>query len=225
MLLDVGGVLLLPDAEAPRLALEAVFGIRVPEAMLDRAHYCAIAAITQPLATASDALAAHYVDAYVASLDVPDPAHVGLRRAVEDAFRGGSSPWPRVVQGSIAGMRALKDRGIAIAIVSNSRGHVATSLRTLDVCQVGPGPGIRVDAIVDSFDVGVEKPDRRIFEIALGMVGTHPGEALHVGDSIAYDVRGAEAAGIGAVHFDPWTSCSDPGHAHVGSLVEVQDLL
>ena len=46
----------------------------------------------------------------------------------------------------------------------------------------------------------VAKPDPEIFARALERLGgIDPGQALHVGDDLDTDVRGAQAAGIGAV--------------------------
>ena len=46
---------------------------------------------------------------------------------------------------------------------------------------------------------GIEKPDRRIFEIAVREARCDPRELLHVGDHIEYDVRGANDAGVRSV--------------------------
>ena len=43
---------------------------------------------------------------------------------------------------------------------------------------------------------GIEKPDPRIFEIAVQEARCEPHELLHVGDHIEYDVRGANDAGV-----------------------------
>lgn len=50
-----------------------------------------------------------------------------------------------------------------------------------------------------SQDYGFEKPDRRIFEIALEEAGCSCDEPLHVGDSLVNDVYGAKNAGIKSV--------------------------
>lgn len=56
------------------------------------------------------------------------------------------------------------------------------------------------DFIVMSVDHGgIEKPDPRIFEIAVREAGCEPCELLHVGDHIEYDVRGANDVGIRSV--------------------------
>ncbi len=46
---------------------------------------------------------------------------------------------------------------------------------------------------------GIEKPDPRIFEIAVREARCEPHELLHVGDHIEYDVRGANDAGVRSV--------------------------
>jgi putative hydrolase of the HAD superfamily len=89
-------------------------------------------------------------------------------------------------------LRELRRRGEAIVVVSNwdvSLHDVLerTALRPL------------VDAVVTSAELGVAKPDRRIFEHALGLAGATPAEAVHAGDDLRADVEGARGAGIAAV--------------------------
>jgi putative hydrolase of the HAD superfamily len=51
------------------------------------------------------------------------------------------------------------------------------------------------DSVVVSGEVGVEKPDPRIFATALAQTGLEPREVIYVGDT-AEDVQGALAAGL-----------------------------
>ena len=46
---------------------------------------------------------------------------------------------------------------------------------------------------------GIEKPDPRIFEIALEAAGCSRGELVHVGDSLENDVTGARNAGVRSI--------------------------
>ncbi len=46
---------------------------------------------------------------------------------------------------------------------------------------------------------GVEKPDPRLFQIAIEEAGCSPGEFVHVGDSLESDVNGARNAGVRSV--------------------------
>jgi putative hydrolase of the HAD superfamily len=60
------------------------------------------------------------------------------------------------------------------------------------------------DHVIDSGIVGVEKPDPRIFRIALDRFGIPASRALHLGDFFASDVLGARAAGIRHALIDPF---------------------
>ena len=50
--------------------------------------------------------------------------------------------------------------------------------------------------VIFSRDHAAQKPDPRLFEVALAQAGCSPAELLHVGDSLADDVQGAQGAGI-----------------------------
>jgi putative hydrolase of the HAD superfamily len=53
--------------------------------------------------------------------------------------------------------------------------------------------------VVTSAEVGAPKPDPRVFERALAITGAAASEALHVGDKVDNDIKGAAAAGVRAV--------------------------
>lgn len=61
--------------------------------------------------------------------------------------------------------------------------------------------GIRkyLDVIVASAEEGVEKPDRRIFDIALERAGCKPSEAVMIGDRIDNDIVPAKKLGMKTV--------------------------
>lgn len=66
------------------------------------------------------------------------------------------------------------------------------------------------EVVVCSRDLGIRKPDPRIFEYVLVGLGVEPGEAVHVGDSVEADMMGAMNAGMRPVwiknqHSPPWT--------------------
>jgi putative hydrolase of the HAD superfamily len=58
------------------------------------------------------------------------------------------------------------------------------------------------DTIVLSSEVGVRKPDVRIFEIALDRLHAAAEAAVFVGNSMAEDIEGARRAGLRAIHLD-----------------------
>ena len=75
---------------------------------------------------------------------------------------------------------------------------------------------------------GIEKPDPRIFEIAVREARCEPHELLHVGDHIEYDVQGANDAGIRSVWLNRnGESCSNgvKPDLEVRSMLELVDAL
>ena len=55
------------------------------------------------------------------------------------------------------------------------------------------------DSIVVSGEHGLAKPDPKIFEIAMDKLNCSPEETVYIGNSLKYDVRGANNAGIPVV--------------------------
>lgn len=203
--LDAGGVLLLPNRERVSELLGA-------DARLQRrAHHAGMAALDERPGPdvywpAFAAFAGH----------APEPKLVAQLSSVR---------WTSVIEESRDGLRELARRGLPLAVVSNSDGTVEHDLLEYAVCQAGEGPGTPVVAVLDSTVVGIEKPDPRIFEIALRRLGGVPAErALHVGDSVHFDVGGARAAGLRPVHLDPFGACAGD-HEHVRSLLELAERL
>ena len=73
---------------------------------------------------------------------------------------------------------------------------------------------------------GIEKPDPRLFEIALREAGCEPHELLHVGDWLESDVRGALDVGAQAVLLSRNGPGPAPGQfAEIRSLAELPSLL
>lgn len=78
--------------------------------------------------------------------------------------------------------------------------------------------------VVFSQDYGIEKPDPRLFEIAMEKAGCNEREFLHVGDSIQSDVLGAKRAGARSVWLNREGGENDTGiHAdfEIASLTEL----
>jgi putative hydrolase of the HAD superfamily len=59
--------------------------------------------------------------------------------------------------------------------------------------------GVFFDVVIVSGDVGVGKPDTRIFKLACEQLKTGPETAVVVGDSLGRDIGGAQQAGIKGV--------------------------
>ena len=109
-------------------------------------------------------------------------------------------------------LAGLREQGLKLIVVSNWDVSLET---VLDRTGLAP----LLDDIVSSAAAGARKPDPAIFEVALGLAGCEPGEALHVGDTPEEDVEGAHAAGIRALLLDR------DGHGDVASLSEISEHL
>ncbi len=104
--------------------------------------------------------------------------------------------WRKPIAGMFELVAELKAHGVAVGIISNSEGRLAELVDELGYSALFP-------VIVDSGRIGIDKPDRRIFEHAASRLGVPLSELLHVGDAWEADVLGARAAGAEAVWFSP----------------------
>ncbi|HEX3527451.1 MAG TPA: HAD-IA family hydrolase [Thermoanaerobaculia bacterium] len=101
----------------------------------------------------------------------------------------------------------LRARGLRLAVVSNWDPRLPDLLESLGLAR-------SFDAIVYSSEVGVEKPDPRIFLSALGRLKVEPAAALHVGDGKVEDAEGAAAAGLHALLLDRRRGVGKGGDLH-----------
>jgi putative hydrolase of the HAD superfamily len=115
-------------------------------------------------------------------------------------------------------LRQLDERGYALAVVSNADGRVSAALAAS-----GIAPFFR--AIIDSHVVGVEKPDPRIFGMALDHCGAPAAEAIYVGDIYEIDVQGARGAGMTPVLLDPLGRYGEVDCLRIDSLTRLLELL
>lgn len=126
--------------------------------------------------------------------------------------------WTVAIEGGPETVAELRRRGFRMGVVSNAEGRVA---RDLD----NAGYEDLFDTVVDSHLVGVEKPDPRIFEIALERMDGRPETTIFVGDVPSVDVAGARAAGITPLLLDRHDLYPDAGVRRLGRLDELPGLL
>jgi len=115
-------------------------------------------------------------------------------------------------------LATLRQRGIRLGIISNWD-------LTLDEHVDSLGLRPYLDTVVGSQAVGSEKPERRIFDIALERLGVTAAAAMHVGDAYQADVVGARRAGITPVLLDRHNLMPQADCARVCSLDELPGLL
>ncbi len=161
-------------------------------------------------------------DAYVGEMfrriDVNDPEDATVARArLADAHRS-ENLWSHVPAGTEAVLEELGGRGFRLGVVSNADGRIPDLLASLGLAH-------RFETIVDSTLVGVEKPDPRIFEIALDRLGESAETAIYIGDFPAVDITGARRAGLRPVLLDPSGRLDSEGCPVIERLEELRVLL
>lgn len=140
-----------------------------------------------------------YADPSVATLDLRGVVTFHVRHHLERLQHDDAPLAQQVVGAFVAACRDnLQDsrvvlqrlhRHLKLGVVSNFYGNV-------DRLLIEAGIAPLLTAIVDSARVGVSKPDRAIFALALEQLGCRADEAMYVGDSFDKDVAGAHAAGL-----------------------------
>ena len=220
LFLDAGGVLVFPNWQRISDALGAQ-GVRVaPEAL----------AAAEPNAKRQ--------------LDVPDLIrhsndrqrgwtyfnlvleHAGIARspgtdaALEElhAYHSAHNLWELVPEGVVPALERLRALGPRLVVVSNANGRLHVVMERLGLARF-------FDLMLDSHLEGVEKPDPRLFELALERAGASRETTLHAGDFYWIDVQGARAAGLRAVLLDAAGLYPEADCPRVRSLGELADLL
>lgn len=218
--LDVGGVLVVPDHGVLAAALSRA-GVAFDRSCFHVAHYLAMFAVDEALSAPEDFT--DYLSGFVAAVGVPEADRVRAHEALSAVLV--TPVWCQPVAGSRAGVAAMVDAGLRLAVTSNSDGTVADLLRRHEWVQVGPGPGATAIVITDSGALGVGKPDPAMYRATAAGLGLPVERILHVGDSVGYDVDGAAACGLQSVHMDPYHVCPSTAHRHIRTLSEVLALL
>lgn len=158
-----------------------------------------------------------YVHELLAAAGVAEPAWAAAQRAVESAHRR-HNLWRRVPEGTRETLDRLAARGFRLGVVSNADGRVRGLLGELGLAD-------RFEVIVDSHEVGFEKPDPRIFEVARAHFGEPAARCAYVGDFPQVDVVGATRAGMAPVLLDPLGLGTHLACAVIPRLGDLCDLL
>ena len=134
------------------------------------------------------------------------------------AYHATHNLWELVPEGVVAALALLRARVPRLVVVSNANGRLHVVMERLGLARF-------FDVMLDSHLEGVEKPDPRLFEIALERAGGRPETTLHVGDFYWIDVQGARAAGLRAVLLDSAGLYADADCPRIRSLAELPGLL
>ena len=120
--------------------------------------------------------------------------------------------WEHVEADVAPALAALRDRGLKLVVVSNANGRLRHLFDRVGLTKW-------FDHVLDSHEWGVEKPDPRLFSLALEQSGADASRTVHVGDLYHVDVVGARQAGLrDAVLFDTAGLYEGVDCPRVGSL-------
>ena len=97
--------------------------------------------------------------------------------------------WEHVEPDVAPALAALKDRGLQLVVVSNANGRLHHLFDRVGLTKW-------FDHVLDSHQWGVEKPDPRLFQLALEQSRADAAKTVHVGDLYHVDVVGARKAGL-----------------------------
>jgi len=124
---------------------------------------------------------------------------------------------PQLLPGALATVRGLA-KTFPLALVTNGIASVQRK-------RFAASPITRYfQAVVISEEVGVAKPDPRIFEPALRTFGVEAEDVLFVGDSVTSDMAAARNAGMDFAWFNPGRLPIPDGHAPAFDIARLPDL-
>jgi putative hydrolase of the HAD superfamily len=218
--LDAGGVIVFPNWQrvSDRLAAR---GVDVAAARLAAADPYARHQLDSPAMIARDptdqARGWTYFNLVLEHAGVPLSEHTDA--ALEDLrrYHWQTNLWELIPEDVPAALAALKAR-FRLVVVSNANGTLHAAFDRLGLSPL-------VDLVLDSALEGVEKPDPRLFRIALDRSGADPLTTIHVGDLYHIDVVGARAAGLDAILVDSADLYPDADCPRYPSLAAVADAL
>ena len=218
--LDAGGVLVYPNWTRVSETLSR-HGVEVAPAALARAEPRAKHRLDsgETVATTNDASRGWlYFDLILTEAGVPLSEATAAALDELQAYHRESNLWEFVPPYVVPTLLALRTRGLTLTVVSNANGTLCQHFDRL-------GLGASFGCVLDSYDVQVEKPHPRIFEIALERSGARAETTIHVGDIYHVDVVGARGAGIRPVLLDEADLYRDADCPRIRSLPELVTLV
>ncbi len=225
VLFDVGETLVHPAPSFPELFSTVVASegrARSPDAVIDASrtvfHRFSEAARDVELWTTSPERSARFwksvYERMLGELDIPDDGHIA--DVLYATFTDSSNY--ELFDDVVPTLDELEAAGLALAIVSNFEAWLEDLLGTLGVRD-------RFGVRVISGREGVEKPDLRIFELALERLSLDPADAMYVGDNPEFDVAPASTLGMTPVLIDRRDRFPDTDTTRITDLRELPALV
>jgi HAD superfamily hydrolase (TIGR01549 family) len=198
LFIDAGGVLVHPSWTRVSAALSDA-GIDVPASTLAAAEPHAMRVLDEATivgATDDRKRGWMYFNLILEHVGVPLSEQTDRALDVLREYHRDQNLWEHVEPDVVLALEALRHRELRLVVVSNANGRLRHLFERLDLARW-------FDALLDSHEWGVEKPDPRLFHHALEAASAEASRTVHVGDLYHVDVTGARAAGLAdAVLYD-----------------------
>lgn len=221
---DAANTIIRHEWDGAKILLDSALeiGITVPAEVDARAAYARIATSTrnehEQIELRRDpheirAFWQRFAAAWLSSIGQDESQAKQLHQAAEaKVFSPGGMVWA-LFGDVIPTLDALDSLGTRAGVISNWDSSLHRILETLGISH-------RLDFVIASLEHGIEKPDKKIFQIAEQVGSFEPDEVLHVGDSYEDDVVGAKSAGWRALLLDR-ASPSKRQNGRISSLLEL----
>ncbi len=112
----------------------------------------------------------------------------------------------------------LKSAGLKLAIISNCSSEEVQVIRESKIYQY-------FDEVILSYEAGMQKPDRNIYEEAVKRLGVKADECLYVGDGGSNELEGAKAAGLKAIQAKWYTNQHPYKRADIAGFLAAENPL
>lgn len=220
ILFDAGGTLIHLDSSRIRDLLSMELGIEISLDRFPRAQSLAMARVAELVAEGAGSTEQLKREFYTTLLPETGVSRDKLSEAVDCAFKLAREEtlWGQAEVATAPALNALKERGYILGVVSNSDGRIESAFKQAGLTSY-------FDFFIDSFIVGVEKPDPRIFRLAIERAGVDASEAAYVGDLYPVDVVGAKSAGLIPILYDPFDLNRDADCLRIRSIDELLALV
>jgi HAD superfamily hydrolase (TIGR01549 family) len=160
-----------------------------------------------------------YFDKVLEYAGIPPSTATRAALSALHAYHRTENLWEWVPDEVVPALARLRALGLTLVVVSNANGRLRYLFDRTNLTS-------SFDVLLDSHEWGVEKPDPRLFHIALEQARADAQRTIHVGDLYHIDVAGARAAGLrDAILFDTADLYPHADCRRVASLAALVDLL
>jgi len=196
---DAGGTLLHLDSLRIRDLLREELSIEISLEGFPRAQWLAMSRVADLVAAGAGSTEQLKREFYTTLLPEAGVGEELLTNAVDCAYTLARQEmlWRETEKGTAQVLEELRNRGYILGVVSNSDGRIESAFAQAGLTGY-------FDFFIDSFNVGIEKPDPGIFLLATERARVAPEHAAYVGDLYAVDVIGAREAGLLPILYNPF---------------------